>query len=123
MIYFVGMHNKPGMLPLGSRSPSGKQIDLIIKELNCKCVKTNLYDIDYFPNEEDKLELAGKWIFRIQPKRHDIIVLLGAEVHKNYIHTVGKVIKLPHPSPLYMNKEKKANYVKNAVWLIKTENK
>ena len=35
--YFVGMHNKPGMKPLDSKTMSGKMIDAVIKELPFKC--------------------------------------------------------------------------------------
>jgi hypothetical protein len=46
-IIFVGIHNKPGMKPLDSRTKSGKIIDEVIRGLEGReCVKTNLFDCD-----------------------------------------------------------------------------
>lgn len=100
-IYFVGMHNKPGMQPLDSRTKTGKLIDKIIYVLQeNKCVKTNLYNTDYRPNIIQKFDLAMDWHHRIKPSPDDIIVLLGTEVHEHYVKTLEhrKIIKIPHPA-------------------------
>lgn len=119
MCFFVGMHNKPGMKPLDSKTMSGKMIDAIINELPIFCTKTNLCEVDYFP--KDKREIwAGNliWSEKYQPTNDSIIVLLGGWVHKHFLLTNAKIIKLPHPASCFgnVNKEK---YVKNAVEKIK----
>lgn len=98
-VIFVGMHNKPNTNPICPSTKTGKLVNRIIKELpEIQVLKTNLYDIEYYPKSEDKPPLARDWTFRIQPDLDDIIVLMGAEVHKNYIDTVGRVIKIAHPA-------------------------
>lgn len=94
------MHNKEDKLPLCGSTKSGKLIDRIIKELKpIECVKTNLYDVDYYPATADKWSLAMNWNERIDAYWTDIIVLLGAEVHKNFIPlSFENIIKIAHPS-------------------------
>lgn len=114
-VYFVGMHNKPGMKPLDSLTMSGKMIDAVIKELSAECIKTNLCEVEYFP--KDKKEIwAGNltWSSKYEPTVDSIIVLLGQWVHKNFILTNAKTIKLPHPASC-MGNVNKENYIKNAV--------
>jgi hypothetical protein len=62
-VIFVGMHNKPGMEPLDSRTKSGKLIDRIINELPIDCIKTNLYD-DSWPVDFEDNDLMLWWIIR-----------------------------------------------------------
>jgi len=114
---FVGMHNKIGKMPLCSSTRSGKLIDKIIDKLKpIECIKTNLYDVDYLPKtNEEKFSLAAEWHNRIEPKLNDIIVLLGAEVHKNYILiSSNKIIKIAHPSS-NRSHEAMNKYVSNTV--------
>ena len=118
-VIFVGMHNKPGMKPLDSKTVSGEMIDSIINQLSVFCIKTNLCEVDYLP--KDKREIwAGNlmWSEKYQPTIDSIIVLLGGWVHKHFLLTNAKIIKLPHPAYQFgnVNKEK---YVKNAVDKIK----
>ncbi len=116
-VIFVGINNKPNTKPLCSSTVSGKRKDRIINLLPFDCVKTNLYNVDCEPLKENKRQLATDWVFRIQPEKSDIIVLLGADVHNNYIHTVGNVIKLAHPASIYGH-ENMDNYVSRAANLI-----
>ena len=52
-IIFVGIHNKPGKIPLCSSTPTGKIIKQITEKIKTKkIVKTNLYDVDYLPVQE-----------------------------------------------------------------------
>jgi len=98
-VVFVGMHNKSDLVPLCSSTKSGKLINRVTDELNCDTIKTNLYDVDYFPSPQEKYKLALDWHERIRPESDDIIVLLGAEVHKNFDNRYGyEVLKYPHPS-------------------------
>ncbi len=116
-VIFVGMHNKPGKMPLCSSTKSGKVIDRIIDGLRpSECLKTNLYDIDYFPKrQEEKNSWAKEWHERIRPMGDDVIVLLGREVHENFIiGTSGKVIKIPHPSSR-ISYAQGDSYVKSAI--------
>lgn len=111
------MHNKPNTLVLCSKTKSGKLIDKIIKHLNGKqFLKTNLYDVDYYPKEDEKYNLASDWILRIDPYSWDIIVLLGREVHDNFIMPPdkGNVIKIAHPSSIW-SKENMDKYVNDTV--------
>ncbi len=98
-VIFVGMHNKEGRVPLCSRTKSGQLIDRVIEGVNCECLKTNLYDVDYYPGIEQKDALAVDWHHRICPEPNDIIVLLGAEVHKNFIKRGDlKLLRFGHPA-------------------------
>lgn len=120
-VFFVGMHNKPGMKPLDSKTMSGKMIDAVIKELSFKCVKTNLCEVEYLP--KDKKEIwAGNlaWNSKYQPTDESIIVLLGQWVQKNFLLTNTKIIKLPHPASC-MGNVNKENYIKNAITKINSK--
>jgi hypothetical protein len=120
-IIFVGMHNKPNKMPLCPSTKTGKIISRIIGELKpIECLRTNLYDIDFYPETQLKWQYARDWIFRINPQPEDIVVLLGQEVHNNYIKSNGIVIKLPHPASNY-SKLSIDEYVKRAVREIKVK--
>lgn len=117
--FFVGMHNKTGMMPLDSKTMSGKMIDAIIKELPIYCIKTNLCEVDYFPKDNNEILIGNlKWNEKYQPTTDSTIILLGGWVHKHFLFTNAKIIKLPHPASQFgnVNKEK---YIINAVDKIK----
>lgn len=102
-VIFVGMHNKENKMPLCPSTKTGKLINQIIHKITPELFsqRTNLYDIDYYPSSlnESKFELALDWHERIQPTEDDIIVLLGAEVHENFIQkSLTKIIKVAHPA-------------------------
>jgi len=123
-LIFVGIHNKPGKMPLCSSTKSGKLIDRIIKSIDedfaCGCIKSNLYDVDYCPKEAKlKKELATDWWNRINPNNNDIIILLGAEVHKWFEYrNIGKVIKIAHPS-FKWGEDSMSNYVSETAISVK----
>lgn len=114
-VLFVGMHNKPGMKPLDSKTMSGKIIDAVIKELPFRCLKTNLCEVEYLPTDFMEINKAGiDWHDKYEPNDNDIIVLLGNWVHKNFWWDRFKIVKLPHPASMMgnVNKEK---YVRTAI--------
>jgi len=123
-IIFVGVHNKPGKLPLDSSTKSGKIIDIIAKGLNKKIEKTNLYNSDYLPTERaEKDYLIEEWFYTTLPTNEDIIILLGCEVQKEFKFELDNIIKLKHPA---YRKNIKKDYITNAVNEIKkltTKNK
>jgi hypothetical protein len=111
-IYFIGVHNKPGLKPLDSSTKTGKIVDRIIEllidqpehRMGFTCIKTNLFDIEYLPDSED--ERFGRatmlWQrFKIEPD--DILVLLGNTVQKEFVNCPlhERIIKVRHPAALY----------------------
>lgn len=127
-VIFVGVHNKPGMTPLDSKSRSGKLIDRIIRRMemfephidySVTCVKTNLFDLEYMPTEFDRVEVLNQWSKRAKCSvgvRGDIIVSLGAcvnEVFRGLSH-----VHLGHPSGVW-SREKKTQYVRRALKKIR----
>jgi hypothetical protein len=115
MCFFVGMHNKPQMKPLDSKTMSGKMIDAIINELPVFCTKTNLCEVDYMPLDRNEILNQNKlWLEKYQPSQDSIIILLGNWVHKNFMFKNAKIIMLPHPASRIGNVNKKA-YVQNAL--------
>lgn len=114
-LIFVGMHNKPGKMPLCSSTFSGKLIDRIIKGSIEKAEKTNLYDVEYFPlDQQEKQTLAYNWIERVNPSPTDIVVLCGAEVHSNFPDVQCVKVKIPHPASNY-GLDKMNAYVETSV--------
>jgi hypothetical protein len=110
-IIFIGLHNKPGMKPLDSKTRSGKLIDRIIRNFpNEQCVKFNLFDLDYLPNEMDYTDVVKYWIDVIAPTKQDILILLGRIVHEEApIHandTIKHFLKCAHPASIWSNKGK-----------------
>jgi hypothetical protein len=102
-IIFVGLHNKPGKMPLCSSTKSGKLIDRIIDLLRHKgkeVLKTNLFNIDYMPASIEQIhELTFDWIERVELYKNDIVVLLGAMVHEKFPNLpMNKVVKVAHPA-------------------------
>ena len=118
-IFFVGMHNKPNMKPLDSKTMSGKIIDAIISELPLECIKTNLCEMDYMPIDQREI-WAGNlaWNEKYQYMSDDIIVLLGGWVHKHFLIKNAKIVKLPHPASC-LGTTNKGNYVQNAIAKIR----
>lgn len=121
-VIFVGIHNKPGMKPLDSRTKTGRLVDLIIEGLSpivFTAVKSNLWEVD--PSSER--DAFAKWAKRVDldPGR-DIVVLLGGQVTKQFAveHYTTRVVAIPHPSHVwsYLNQKE---YVKAAIEKIKIE--
>lgn len=104
-VIFVGMHNKVNVPPLHKSTKSGKLVDRVVEEVikdsPMRWIKTNLYDVDYYPMRlTEKYELAWQWHERIDYAVGDVVVLLGHEVHKNFILNKASItiLKFPHPS-------------------------
>lgn len=114
-IYFVGVHNKAGLMPLDPISKSGKIISVIIRELGgVECVRTNLYDMDEMPRDEDADSLD--WHMRYNTNLSDVFVLLGAIVHEKFVNVYfNKIVKLPHPASTFYSGKKNDEYVSIAI--------
>jgi hypothetical protein len=99
-VIFVGLHNKPGKRPLCISTKSGKLISRIINEGALKnYLKTNLFDVEYFPTERDEqVNLAFDWLKRVEPQEDDVLVLLGATVHNATPPNSSKELKIAHPA-------------------------
>lgn len=125
-VIFVGLHNKPGMKPLDSKTKSGKLIDRVIEKCRhhgMNILKTNLYDVDYLPEGKEKGSLVFDWVERVELFQGDIVVLLGAMVHYDFpMLSLEKLIKVAHPaskrSHVDMNE-----YVEKTFDLIKEKSK
>jgi hypothetical protein len=114
-VIFVGMHNKPGMKPLDSKTMSGKIIDSVIKGLSLKCVKTNLCEVEYCPIDKKEIWVSNlDWNSKYEPTDESVIVLLGQWVQKNFLLTNAKIIKIPHPAS-FMGRVNKDAYINNAI--------
>jgi len=121
-IIFVGMHNKPGKQPLDSSTMTGKVIDRIIEQLKpYECIKSNLFDKEYFPNSEVEIWNSHiRWYNKFKPIDKDLIILLGKWTQDNFLPAPGIVIKLDHPASFnYRSKAQKEEYINSAVAKIK----
>jgi hypothetical protein len=117
-VIFVGMHNKPGMKPLDSKTLSGKIIDTIISRLDIPCIKTNLCNTDYFITDDlDAEREAAEWYNRIEPDESDIVILLGRWVHDNFQYRLPKVFQVAHPAYRH-NVQKREEYINKVAQLI-----
>ena len=120
-IIFVGLHNKPGKMPLCSSTKSDKLINRIIKEgrFSNSVLKTNLYDIDKMPSNDELFMLGLDWIDRVSPEGDDIIVLLGRFVHDHFPPHSSIEIKVAHPASKRSHKEMN-EYVADVIKKIKS---
>ena len=113
-VIFVGIHNKPDTNPLCRFTKTGKLLQKVIDQLpEVEFNKTNLFNIDHFPttNQDDIGMLARDWWWRIDLEPSDIIILLGAFVHRHFDYKPGwKILKYGHPSGVW-DKEKQKLYV------------
>jgi hypothetical protein len=123
-IYFVGIHNKPGLQPLDSSARSGKLVDEIIKLLpqSQRCFKTNVY-IDCVPDADDPKNQHGAlsadgWLDRTDfNSETDIAIVLGGVVEEAFKLSKLPYLKLTHPSYV-MRIGEQAEYVTDAVMKI-----
>lgn len=107
-VFFVGIHNKPGMGPLDSRTKSGKVIDKMISNLpDFECVKTNFYDSTELPAIADHQD-RNNWQKRVGCKPGDLVVLLGSEVKLRWGNQSfdGIVVTIDHPAKVKTTEEK-----------------
>ena len=118
-IIFVGVHNKPNTPPLDSSTKSGKLIDRIIKRIDCEAIKTNLFDVEYYPkNISERVSLVQKWVDCHKPQKNDVIVVLGGLARKSFpLLSDPLTIFIHHPSSVW-SKTAKATYVQKAVLQI-----
>jgi hypothetical protein len=105
---------------------SGNWVDQIIKQLPVDCTKSNLYDLDYKPDEAEQEGLAVNWYYRVEHGKDDIVVLLGKVVQSEFIR-IDKfsIVEIPHPGSLaHKTTEDRKKWVDNAVVkIIKQINK
>ena len=99
-VIFVGLHNKPDKLPLCHSTKSGKLITRIINRLpkEVEKLRTNLYDINCFPDIDDIYSLQDQWYWTHLPVDDDVIVLLGAHNHNYFKFNDLNIIKIAHPA-------------------------
>lgn len=102
MIYFIGVHHKPGLPALCSTTQSGKKIDAVAKRLGQPCEKVNLFSTDYIPKigTDEYADEISKFLYRVSLV-DSTIVLLGRDVKRHfpykYYHQC-KVIAFRHPA-------------------------
>jgi hypothetical protein len=113
-IFFVGIHNKPGLTPLHSSTRSGKLIDRIIGKLTgIEMVKTNLFDCEYLPPNTPGA--VYMWRKRVEYQTGDITIGLGGIVHEYFSRYPYKnYIALGHPSCVWSH-AKQDEYIARAV--------
>ncbi len=118
-VIFVGMHNKPNMTALDSRTTTGKIIDRIIEKTPTNCIKSNLCDIDYLPKDKELIKTLNlNWHKQNKPDKNTIIILLGHWVQKNFLLQKIKIINLKHPAAIFGTKNKE-QYIQDALKKIK----
>lgn len=115
-VIFVGLHNKPGKMPLCHSTKSGKLITRIINRLpkGIEKLRTNLFEVDYLPIDDELYSLQDKWYWTYLPVDDDIIVLLGAMNHKLFAFKELNIIKIAHPASKRSH-EAMSDYVDSAV--------
>lgn len=108
-VIFVGLHNKPGMKPLDGKTKSGKLIDRIINQLPGSIVvqKSNLFNSNGIPHKDYFYKSRDEWYKTFLPTYDDIIILLGAMTHKEFIHKpqCRGLIKVAHPASKRSHKQ------------------
>lgn len=124
-IIFVGIHNKPDMKALDSRTKSGKIVDRIISELaGHECSKANLYNIDRLPNATEKYllktEFMSEYLMNFQSGTDEALyILLGNMVHREFPKHYSKIIKLAHPASSCYVGMKDQEYINRSILKIK----
>jgi len=110
MIYFIGIHHKPGLPALCSTTRSGKKIDAVIKRLGQPCEKVNLFGTNYIPPftkmtaadwQSDEYSRERQAFLQRVPQDDCTIVLLGKSVVDHFPHSYYrrcKVITFRHPA-------------------------
>lgn len=122
-IIFVGIHNKPGMQPLDSRTKTGLAIDKVIRHFPHRvCVKSNLIDAEQLPAAEEGIKTyAIDWLGRLGPiAAEDIVVTLGMTVamHLPRCMATKNIVNVVHPGRV-MGKPEMDHYIRTTVNKIK----
>lgn len=110
-IFFVGIHNKPGLMPLCGSTKTGKIINKIVARMpkEAKCVRTNLFEGEFHPNNEEFDPMD--WYDRYEVSEGDIVVLLGNWVHKNFrCQPELNIIKTRHPAS-FLGAKKQSEFI------------
>lgn len=119
-VIFVGIHNKPGMEPLDSRTKTGMVIDMVIEKLpnSFECVKTNLFYTEYYPKADERERRVGEWRMRLNLSLYGdcLVVLLGKRVQKDFTFKLN-TIAVDHPA--FLNGTRLNNYINALVKTIK----
>lgn len=123
-LFFVGIHDKPGMTPLNSSSFSGSRVDSIIDEvkLDYKCIKTNFFDMDSVPSGFCKKAALQDWMNRNLITYKDRVVVLGnlvGDCFKEFFPSRVAFVVIKHPSPRALSSDKLKEWKDDAVRLIK----
>jgi len=126
-IIFVGLHNKPDMMPLDMATKTGKIVNKIIAKLpkDIEIVKSNLFDVDYMPLKSNEIEeLTLQWYWANLPIDEDVIVLFGWMTQRHFYDILRlkienlKIIKAAHPAA-QRSSEKQDEYIRNISGKIK----
>lgn len=117
-IYFIGIHHKAGMMPLDSKTATGKIIDKVISELDNECIKLNLFPTTFIP--ENTEYYINKLVSDIP--NNSVFVLLGKQVQKYISDKIPDSILVNHPA-YYQRKGNDAinNYVRDLINLLNGE--
>lgn len=121
-VIFVGVHNKPGKTPLDSSTLTGKTVDIIAQGLGgFEIIKSNMHDFDYLP--VDRTNSISAWRRRVEYKRTDIVVALGAQVGwdfaRHHPSTIAiSYIQVHHPAKRMSVKERE-QYIQGVIASIK----
>jgi len=102
MIYFVGIHHKPGLPALCSTTQSGKKIDAVTRLITQPYEKINLFSTDHIPNRGSLAwHKERQNMLRSIPLSGCTIVLLGKQVENHFpsgCFLDCKIIKFRHPA-------------------------
>jgi hypothetical protein len=118
-IIFVGIHNKPKMKPLDSKTKTGQWVDEVIEQVApIKCIKSNLYNLYQLPHKEKPKDHYLLWRERVRydPEK-DIVVCLG-KIVSHAIEPHINIISVQHPSSIWST-EKRAHFIKECAMTIK----
>jgi len=123
-LFFVGIHDKPGMTPLNSSSFSGSRVDSIIDEvkLDYKCIKTNFFNMDAVPNGFCQKAALQDWMNRNLITYKDRVVVLGnlvGDCFKKFFPSSVAFVAIKHPSPRALSSDKLKEWKDDAVRSIK----
>lgn len=127
-VIFVGVHNKPGKMPLDSSTLTGKTVDAIASGLEeFEIVKSNMHNLEYLPPIENRVFAISEWRKRVKYKRGNIVVALGAQVawdfSRNHPSTIRiDYISIDHPAKR-MSADDRLRYIQESIEFIKRKAK
>lgn len=95
-VYFIGLHNKPNMMALDSRTKTGKIIDMIISKVELPYKKLNLFPVDFMPKDITEINRYVDDFYR-ESDGNGFYVLLGKQVQKYLQDGLPNSISVNHP--------------------------